>query len=283
MEEIFDILARFNIEGLSELLNGIDNLNELTVEQLDHLRDVANMLRANGEIGEDAFNQVNNTLEDTISMLEGVEGGAQTATRGFGSFAGGIRNIATATGVFAIINRAIEIAVDLLRQFQPILDLSQTAFNALQIVVSDLFNTISNAVEPVRSALSNAINNPVETARNLFNGLIDNIVERGRSLLEFYQNIGVGVLNVLRGNFSEARANFTEAGSEFVDVLTGVDNSAERIANIASEIVSYGEEVIEQASNLTQLNNAATRAERERAQLQLEFQQNELLILLARL
>ena len=139
---------------------------------------------------------------------------------------------------------------------------------ALSIAFNDLFSFISNNVGTVIGYFDDLFTNPAEKIQELGRAITEGLYNRFIELLDVFGLVGKSLVQLIKGDFSEAFATIKQAGKETVDVFTGVDESFDKVAET---IVKYTTETLKQADAITQTAKAADRAAVQFAMLNAQF------------
>ena len=142
----------------------------------------------------------------------------------------GFKNIAKASGIVFVLQKAFEVLVDVFKQNQQAVDLFNTAFEFVSIAMNDFVNFLFNNVGNITQVFKDIFENPKEKISELASAIYDGIVVRFNELLEVFGLLGDAIGELFAGNFSEAAKIAKEAGREVVDVVTGVDKSFDEVA-----------------------------------------------------
>lgn len=212
--------------------------------------------------------------EATIKGLnDQIEKTAETGEKGFKKMGMSISAIGKASGVFFIIEKALDLIMQVLGENQLLLDAFSTTMNFITIAVNDLISFITDnaggAIEKIQQLFS------VEGIKNFGNAIKDNIIERFNSALDVAGHLGKALQKLFKGDFKGALDSVGDAGKEMVDVFTGVDGSAEKIADgvtkIATAAGEYAKETFNTATAMTKMNKESELAAAQNARLTQQY------------
>ena len=212
------------------------------------------------------FDETEKSLKDIGKATKGAEGGIKGLVSGFK----GIGLAIKALGI-GLVMEAFNIFKDVLSKNQKVVDIFNTAIEALSIVFNDLIKLVFNNFPKVIAFFKDVFENPVKNLQKLGDAIKENLIERFNSFLDTLGYLSSALKELFTGNFSGALDNLKKAGKETVDVLTGVPDSADKITNAAikgaAALTNYGKKVIDAAKKLVELKNNAQLAAAQQARL----------------
>lgn len=212
------------------------------------------------------FDETEKSVKDIGKATKGAEGGIKGLVSGFKGMGLAIK----ALGI-GLVMEAFNIFKDVLSKNQKVVDIFNTAIEALTIVFNDLIKLVFDNFPKVIDFFKDVFENPVKNLEKLGDAIKENLVERFNSFLDTLGYLSGALKELFSGNFSGALDNLKKAGKESIDVLTGVDGSVDKITNLAVKgakaLTAYGKKVIEAADKLVQLKNNAALAAAQQARL----------------
>jgi hypothetical protein len=214
----------------------------------------------------DSFEETQEAVKDIGKSTKNAEGGIKALAGGFKGMGLAIK----ALGI-GLVMEAFNMFKEVLSKNQKVVDLFNTALEAVSIVFNDLIKIIFNNFPKVIDFFKDVFENPVENLKKLGDAIKENLIERFNSFLDTLGYLSGALKELFSGNFAGALDNLKKAGKESVDVLTGVDNSVDRatdtIKNAAAGLTAYGKKVLDAAVKLVQLKNNAMLAAAQQARL----------------
>jgi hypothetical protein len=214
----------------------------------------------------DSFEETQEAVKDIGKSTKNAEGGIKALAGGFKGMGLAIK----ALGI-GLVMEAFNMFKEVLSKNQKVVDLFNTALEAVSIVFNDLIKIIFNNFPKVIDFFKDVFENPVENLKKLGDAIKENLIERFNSFLDTLGYLSGALKELFTGNFAGALDNLKKAGKESVDVLTGVDNSVDRatdtIKNAAAGLTAYGKKVLDAAVKLVQLKNNAMLAAAQQARL----------------
>lgn len=212
------------------------------------------------------FDETEKSVKDIGKATKGAEGGIKGLVSGFKGMGLAIK----ALGI-GLVMEAFNIFKDVLSKNQKVVDIFNTAIEALSIVFNDIIKLIFDNFPKVIEFFKDVFENPVENLKKLGNAIKENLIERFNSFLDTLGYLSSALKELFSGNFAAALDNVKKAGKETVDVLTGVPDSADKISAAAVKgakaLTSYGKKVLDAAEKLVQLKNNAALAAAQQARL----------------
>lgn len=217
--------------------------------------------------------KVNKNLEETKDVVKDVAKSTKNAEGGIKALAGGFKGMGLAIKALGIglLLEAFNIFKDILSKNQKVVDIFNTAIEALSIVFNDLVGFIFDKFPTVIKFFKDVFENPLEYLKKFGQLIKENLIERFNSLLDTLGYLSTAFKELFSGNFAAALDSVKKAGKESVDVLTGVDNSFEKgkktLEEVAKAATKYGEKVLKAAAANVALKNSAQIAAAQQAQL----------------
>jgi hypothetical protein len=203
-----------------------------------------------------SFEETQEEIKDIGKSTKNAEGGIKTLANGFKGMGLAIKAIG-----IGLLMEAFNIFKDVLSKNQKIVDIFNTAIEALSIVFNDLIQLVFNNFPKVIAFFKDVFENPVKNLKKLGDAIKENLVERFNSFLDTLGFLSGALKELFSGNFAAALDNLKKAGKESIDVITGVDDSADKIAATAEKagkaLLKYGKSVLTSAEALVDLRNAS--------------------------
>ena len=215
-------------------------------------------MEVKSNIGEVAKDTKKLTTESTKAQ-KGV-GGISKAFKGMGT-------AIKAAGIGLVVALLAKL-MEVFSKNQKVLDIFNTAMTALSIAFNDFFGFIEKNVGTVIGYFEDLFTNPAEKIQELGRAITEGLYNRFIELLDVFGLVGKSLVQLIKGDFSEAFDTIKQAGKETVDVFTGVDESFDKVADT---IVKYTTETLKQADAITQTAKAADRAAVEFAKLNAQY------------
>jgi len=215
-------------------------------------------MEVKSNIGEVAKDTKKLTTESTKAQ-KGV-GGISKAFKGMGT-------AIKAAGIGLVVALLAKL-MEVFSKNQKVLDTFNTAMTALSIAFNDLFGFIEKNVGTVIGYFEDLFTNPAEKIQELGRAITEGLYNRFIELLDVFGLVGKSLVQLIKGDFSEAFDTIKQAGKETVDVFTGVDESFDKVADT---IVKYTTETLKQADAITKTAKAANRAAVEFAKLNAKY------------
>ena len=153
---------------------------------------------------------------------------------------------------------------EIFMQNQVVVDLLNTAFEAVSVVFNDFVDFLLNNEGGIVDTFKAIFENPVEGIKNLGRTIYDGVVVRFEQLVEVLGLAGKAIGQLVSGEFSAAFDTIKEAGKQTVDVITGVDDSFD---STVESIKNYATETIKTAQANVQLANNAELAAAQQSRL----------------
>ena len=210
--------------------------------------------------------------EKTAESLEKVEKGAKDGAKGIKKVGVSIGNLAKASGIIFLLQKAFEFVSSAVQENQVVMDGLNTIFKTAQIVFNEVLDVITNVYESVSSASEN-----FDALGKVMGGLLTialtpfKVAFYGIQLgiqaaqLAWEQSIfGDGdptTIKALNESIAETKANLKEVGDEAVqagtDVVTNFVEAVQEAGAIGSQLVEGVKEIsIEAALETAKANQA---------------------------
>ena len=212
------------------------------------------------------FADTEEAIKDIGKSTKNAEGGIKGLVNGFKGMGLAVK----ALGI-GLVMEAFNMFKEVLSKNQKVVDLMNTALEALSIVFNDLIKLIFDNFPKIVAFFKDVFENPVENLKKLGDAIKENLIERFNSFLDTLGYLSSALKELFTGNFAAALDNVKKAGKETVDVLTGVPDSADKISAAAKKgaeaLTNYGKKVLSAAEKLVQLKNNAALAAAQQARL----------------
>ena len=230
----------------------------------------------------DALKELNKRVEDLEGQLQDTNKGVKSlgeSSKGLGKGISAIGGSLKAIGI-GIFIAAFDQLKEVFSGNQKVMDIFNTALNALKI----LFNDFAEAVLPPVSKLLNAIfSDPVQSIKDFGSAIQDYVLNFFDQILSSVGHLGSALANLFTGDFAGALEEVKLAGADAVDALVGVEEGGiEAIKNVAKTAFDYVkdlpskiQEAVDAGQALVELEKAAQLAAVERQKIQLEYQRRE--------
>ena len=210
--------------------------------------------------------------EKTAESLEKVEKGAKDGAKGIKKVGVSIGNLAKASGIIFLLQKAFEFVSSAVQENQVVMDGLNTIFKTAQIVFNEVLDVITNVYESVSSASEN-----FDALGKVMGGLLTiaitpfKVAFYGIQLgiqaaqLAWEQSIfGDGdptTIKALNESIAETKANLKEVGDEAVqagtDVVTNFVEAVQEAGAIGSQLVDGVKEISVEAALETAKANQA--------------------------
>jgi hypothetical protein len=214
--------------------------------------------------------EVKSNIGEVAKDTEKLTTASGKAEKGVGKIGTAFKGVGTAIKA-AGIGLVVALLAKLMEVFsknQKVLDVFNTAMTALSIAFNDLFGFLEKNVGTVIGFFEDLFTNPAEKIQELGRAITEGLYNRFIELLDVFGLVGKSLVQLIKGDFSEAFDTIKQAGKETVDVFTGVDESFDKVADT---IVKYTTETIKQADAITQTAKAADRAAVQFAMLNAQY------------
>lgn len=212
------------------------------------------------------FDQTEESIKNIGKSTKNAEGGIKGLVNGFKGMGLAVK----ALGI-GLVMEAFNMFKEVLSKNQKVVDLMNTALEALSIVFNDLIKLIFDNFPKIVAFFKDVFEHPVENLKKLGNAIKENLIERFNSFLDTLGYLSSALKELFSGNFAAALDNVKKAGKESVDVLTGIPDSADKITEAAKKgaaaLTAYGKKVLDAAEKLVQLKNNAQLAAAQQARL----------------
>lgn len=211
------------------------------------------------------------SFEDTQEAVQDIGKSTKNAEGGIKALAGGFKGMGLAVKAIGIglIMEAFNMFKEVLSKNQKVVDLMNTALEALSIVFNDLIKLIFDNFPKIVAFFKDVFEHPVENLKKLGNAIKENLIERFNSFLDTLGYLSSALKELFSGNFAAALDNVKKAGKESVDVLTGVNNSVDKgkeiVKKATNSLSDYAKKVKEAAERLVELKNNAQLAAAQQA------------------
>jgi hypothetical protein len=212
------------------------------------------------------FAETEEAIKDIGKSTKNAEGGIKGLVNGFKGMGLAVK----ALGI-GLVMEAFNMFKEVLSKNQKVVDIMNTALEALSIVFNDLIKLIFDNFPKIVAFFKDVFENPVENLKKLGDAIKENLIERFNSFLDTLGYLSSALKELFTGNFAAALDNVKKAGKESVDVLTGIPDSADKITEAAKKgataLTAYGKKVLDAAEKLVQLKNNAQLAAAQQARL----------------
>jgi hypothetical protein len=210
------------------------------------------------------FAETEEAIKDIGKSTKNAEGGIKGLVNGFKGMGLAVK----ALGI-GLVMEAFNMFKEVLSKNQKVVDIMNTALEALSIVFNDLIKLIFDNFPKIVAFFKDVFEHPVENLKKLGNAIKENLIERFNSFLDTLGYLSSALKELFSGNFAAALDNVKKAGKESVDVLTGVNNSVDKgkeiVKKAANSLSDYAKKVKEAAEKLVQLKNNAQLAAAQQA------------------
>ena len=245
------VIENIKIEGdASQLIDAIENLNKRVGELEGQLKDVNSGVKDLGKTGASASKSL---------------AGIGTSLKGIG------------IGIFIA---AFDQLKEIFSGNQKVMDLFNTALNALKI----LFNDFAEAVlPPVMNLLESIFSDPLQSIKDFGQAIQDYVINYFDQIFSALGHLGKALASFFTGDFAGALEEVKLAGLDAVDAIVGVEEGGlEAVKNVAKTALDYAKgipdkikEAVKEGQALVELEKAAQLAAVERQKIQLEYQRRE--------
>jgi hypothetical protein len=212
------------------------------------------------------FAETEEAIKDIGKSTKNAEGGIKGLVNGFKGMGLAIKTLG-----IGLVMEAFNMFKEVLSKNQKVVDIMNTALEALSIVFNDLIKLIFDNFPKIVTFFKDVFEHPVENLKKLGNAIKENLIERFNSFLDTLGYLSSALKELFSGNFAAALDNVKKAGKESVDVLTGIPDSADKITEAAKKgaaaLTAYGKKVLDAAEKLVQLKNNAQLAAAQQARL----------------
>jgi chromosome segregation ATPase len=238
-----DIIKTVEIETNTAASSKALDLLTKSIEKLDEASDNLNKTTKEGN-------------EDLAKSSKEADKGVKASTKGFKGL--GIAIAATGIGLFVAAAKKLG---EVFMKNQKVVDVVNTAFEALSIAMNDFVNFVVDNAGGIVDFFKAIFENPVESIKEFGKAVKANITERFESMLDTLGFLASAVKKVFSGDFKGALEDVKKAGKESVDVLTGVNNTVDKAKDVidkaTSAIVDYTKKTIKGAKENVELAKSA--------------------------
>jgi hypothetical protein len=239
-------------------------MEKITIE-LELKNDIKNTAK-NVEKLNEGFKETEESVKDIGKSTKNTEGGIKALANGFKGMGLAIKTLG-----IGLVMEAFNMFKEVLSKNQKVVDIFNTALEALSIVFNDLIKLVFDNFPKIIDFFKDVFENPVENLKKFGNAIKENLIERFNSFIDTLGYLTGALKNLFKGEFSAALDSLKQAGKESVDVLTGVNNSVDKgkeiVKNAADGLTKYGKKVLDAAEKLVQLKNNAALAAAQQARL----------------
>ena len=204
--------------------------------------------------------QVVNSNKKTAEGIKGVETATKGATkqiRSLGAFIGKL-------GLGLLIASWQKIQ-DIFKSSQPVVDIMNTAFEALGLAFKDFVDFVSSnwelATKPISEFFSSKTGQSIQRIGKLI-GV--ELVTRTKNLIQGIGGLGKALVKVFKGDFAGAADEAKAAFDNFGDALVGNAEESiqveKAIENITKKVANYVKETVKAAKSNIELNKTAAEA-----------------------
>lgn len=230
----------------------------------------------------DALKELNKRVEDLEGQLQDTNKGVKSlgeSSKGLGKGISAIGGSLKAIGIGVFI-AAFDQLKEVFTGNQKVMDIFNTALNALKI----LFNDFAEAILPPVSKLLNAIfSDPVQSIKDFGQAIQDYVINYFQQIFSALGHLGKALADFFTGDFAGALEEVKLAGLDAVDAIVGVEEGGlEAVKNVAKTALDYAKgipdrikEAVKEGQALVELEKAAQLAAVERQKIQLEYQRRE--------
>lgn len=221
----------------------------------------------------DSVGKLNKSFESTADEVDKIGKSTKNAEGGIKSLSGGFKGMGLAIKALGIglLMEAFNMFKDVLSKNQAVVDIFNTAMEAMSIVFNDFIKLIFGNFPKVIAFFKDVFENPTEYLKKFGDAIKANLIERFNSFLDTLGYLSSALKNLFSGNFAGALDSLKKAGKESVDVFTGVNNSVDKAADLAEKVADaagkYISKTLKQAEALVKLRNDSQRAAAEQAAL----------------
>lgn len=238
---------------------------EKVIIELELKNDIKNTAKGVEKLNK-GFKETEESIKDISKSTKNAEGGIKGLANGFKGMGLAVKAIG-----IGLLLEAFNIFKDVLSKNQKVVDIFNTAIEALSIVFNDLIKLVFDNFPKVIDFFKDVFENPVKNLEKLGEAIKENLIERFNSFLDTLGYLSSALKELFSGNFAAALENVKKAGKESVDILTGVPDSADKLTAAAIKggkaLTAYGAKVLDAAQKLVQLKNNAALAAAQQARL----------------
>ena len=214
--------------------------------------------------------EIDSNIKSVTKDVEKLDKATDKASGGFKKMGTAVKGIGTAlkaAGIGLVVALLAKLG-EVFSKNQKVLDTFNTAMTALSIAFNDLFSFIDNNIGTITGYFKELFENPKEKIIELGKAITEGLYNRFIELLDVFGLVGKSLIQLIKGDFSEALETIKQAGKETVDVFTGVDESFEKVSET---ITTYTKNTLDQAKAITATTKAAELAAVEFAKLNAQY------------
>jgi len=214
--------------------------------------------------------EIDSNIKSVTKDVEKLDKATDKASGGFKKMGTAVKGIGTAfkaAGIGLVVALLAKLG-EVFSKNQKVLDTFNTAMTALSIAFNDLFSFIDNNIGTITGYFKELFENPKEKIIELGKAITEGLYNRFIELLDVFGLVGKSLIQLIKGDFSEALETIKQAGKETVDVFTGVDESFEKVSET---ITTYTKKTLDQAKAITATTKAAELAAVEFAKLNAQY------------
>ena len=214
--------------------------------------------------------EIDSNIKSVTKDVEKLDKATDKASGGFKKMGTAVKGIGTAlkaAGIGLVVALLAKLG-EVFSKNQKVLDTFNTAMTALSIAFNDLFSFIDNNIGTITGYFKELFENPKEKIIELGKAITEGLYNRFIELLDVFGLVGKSLIQLIKGDFSEALETIKQAGKETVDVFTGVDESFEKVSE---NITTYTKKTLDQAKAITATTKAAELAAVEFAKLNAQY------------
>ena len=214
--------------------------------------------------------EIDSNIKSVTKDVEKLDKATDKASGGFKKMGTAVKGIGTAlkaAGIGLVVALLAKLG-EVFSKNQKVLDTFNTAMTALSIAFNDLFSFIDNNIGTITGYFKELFENPKEKIIELGKAITEGLYNRFIELLDVFGLVGKSLIQLIKGDFSEALETIKQAGKETVDVFTGVDESFKKVSET---INTYTKKTLDQAKAITATTKAAELAAVEFAKLNAQY------------
>ena len=214
--------------------------------------------------------EIDSNIKSVTKDVEKLDKATDKASGGFKKMGTAVKGIGTAlkaAGIGLVVALLAKLG-EVFSKNQKVLDTFNTAMTALSIAFNDLFSFIDNNIGTITGYFKELFENPKEKIIELGKAITEGLYNRFIELLDVFGLVGKSLIQLIKGDFSEALETIKQAGKETVDVFTGVDESFDKVSET---ITTYTKNTLDQAKAITATTKAAELAAVEFAKLNAQY------------
>ena len=214
--------------------------------------------------------EIDSNIKSVTKDVEKLDKATDKASGGFKKMGTAVKGIGTAlkaAGIGLVVALLAKLG-EVFSKNQKVLDTFNTAMTALSIAFNDLFSFIDKNIGTITGYFKELFENPKEKIIELGKAITEGLYNRFIELLDVFGLVGKSLIQLIKGDFSEALETIKQAGKETVDVFTGVDESFKKVSET---ITNYTKKTLDQAKAITATTKAAELAAVEFAKLNAQY------------